>query len=69
MENKFYERLSYLREEKNLTRKQLADKLGVSVRLISYWENNKRECDFDMLIKIAFLFNTSIDFLLGKEDF
>ncbi|MBR2022986.1 MAG: helix-turn-helix transcriptional regulator [Clostridia bacterium] len=65
----FFERLSTLRTEFNLTRTQLAEKLNVSVRLISYWENGKRECDFDMLIKIADLFSVSIDYLLGKTDY
>ena len=69
MEHKFYERLVYLRTEKSLTRKELANVLGVSVRLISYWENGQRECDFNMLIKIADYFGVSIDFLLGYEDF
>ena len=69
MENKFFERLLYLRTEKALSRKELAEKLGVSVRLISYWENSQRECDFNMLIKIADYFGVSIDYLLGREDF
>lgn len=67
--NKFSDRLSELRKEKNLTRVQLADTLKVSVRLISYWENGKRECDFDMLIQIASLFSVSIDYLLGVSDY
>jgi hypothetical protein len=33
-----------------------------------YWESGKRECGFDMLIKIADLFNTSIDYLVGRTD-
>ena len=69
MENKFYEQLASLREENNLSRAQLAEKLNVSVRLISYWENGQRECDFDMLIKIADLFSVSIDYLLGRKEY
>ncbi len=69
MENKFDERLYELRTDKNLSRAELAVKLNVSIRLISYWENGKRECDFDMLIKIAELFGVSIDFLLGRTDY
>lgn len=69
MENKFYEQLASLREENDLSRAQLAEKLNVSVRLISYWENGQRECDFDMLIKIADLFSVSIDYLLGRKDY
>ena len=57
MKNKFAEQLNSLRQENSLTRAQLAEKLNVSVRLVSYWENGQRECDFDMLIKIADIFS------------
>ena len=69
MENKFKERLKELRLECNMPRTKLAEILNVSVRLISYWENGERECDFNMLIKIADLFSVSIDFLLGRSEF
>ena len=69
MKNKFMEQIKLLRVENNLSRANLAEKLNVSVRLISYWENGKRECDFDMLIKIADFFSVSIDFLLGRNEF
>lgn len=69
MKNLFAEQLTFLRAESNLSRAQLAEKLNVSVRLISYWENGQRECDFNMLIKIADLFSVSIDYLLGREDY
>ena len=69
MRNKFSERINELRIENNLSRAELAQKLNVSVRLISYWENGQRECDFDMLIKIADLFSVSIDYLLGRKDY
>lgn len=69
MKNNFSEQLNALRIENNLTRAQLAQQLSVSVRLVSYWENGQRECDFDMLIKIADLFSVSIDYLLGRKDY
>ena len=69
MKNKFSERINELRIENNLSRAELAQKLNVSVRLISYWENGQRECDFDMIIKIADLFSVSIDYLLGRRDY
>lgn len=67
--NCFGKRLRELRTEANLTRVDLANKLNVSTRLISYWENGERECSFDMLILIANVFNTSVDYLLGRFDF
>ena len=69
MKHKFFEQLASLREENNLSRLQLAQKLNVSVRLISYWENGERECSFDMLINISNLFSVSIDYLLGKNEY
>ena len=69
MKNKFSGQLNSLRIENGLSRGQLAEKLNVSVRLVSYWENGQRECDFDMLIKIATIFSVSIDYLLGRTDY
>ncbi|MBO5214849.1 MAG: helix-turn-helix transcriptional regulator [Clostridia bacterium] len=69
MKNNFAEQLNALRTENDLSRSQLAERLNVSVRLISYWENGKRECDFDMLIKIADMFSVSVDYLLGRKDY
>lgn len=69
MKNKFAEQIYQLRTENNFTRAQLASKLNVSVRLISYWENGQRECNFDMLIKIAEIFSVSVDCLLGIKEY
>lgn len=69
MKNKFAEQLSALRTEKKLSRAELAKQLNVSVRLISYWESGQRECDFDMLIQIADIFEVSVDYLLGRVDY
>lgn len=66
---KFAERLKEIRLEKNVTRKSLALNLEVSERLISYWENDERECSFEMLIKIAEFFDVSIDYLLGRTEY
>ncbi|MBQ1679312.1 MAG: helix-turn-helix transcriptional regulator, partial [Oscillospiraceae bacterium] len=34
------------RKEKNLTQQELADKLGVTDRAISHWENGRRLPDY-----------------------
>lgn len=69
MENKFAVKLKELRLEKGLSQKDLALKLGVSPRVISYYEDGSRECGFDMLIKISRFFGVSTDFLLGVADY
>lgn len=67
--NKFAERFRELRTEGGYTAKQISEKLSVSPRLISYWENGQRECDFNMLLKIAQTFSVSTDYLLGNTDY
>lgn len=67
--NKFSENLKYARGESGMTRAELAKKLNVSVRLISYWECGRRECSFDMLAAIADVFSVSTDWLLGRTDY
>ncbi len=67
--NKFAERLRETRTELGLSRKELAEKCGTLERNLSYWELGQRECDFDMLIKLATALDVSCDFLLGKTDF
>ena len=66
--NSFSKRIKELRIESGYTPAVLADKLNVTIRLVYYWESGKRECGFDMLIKIANLFNTSVDYLIGRTD-
>lgn len=60
----FAERLKDLREEKNLSQKSLAEKIGVSFSIICYWETNKSEPTAPNLVKLADYFNTSVDYLL-----
>ena len=52
-----------------LTRKQFAEKCQTLERNISYWELGQRECNFDMLIKIATVLDTTTDYLLRKCDY
>lgn len=67
--NRFSERLRELRIEKGLSRRQLAEMLDTLPRNISYWELGQRECNFDMLLKIAEVLDVSVDYLLGKTDY
>lgn len=62
------ERLQELRKDHNLSQKQLADKLNLSVHTISSYERNISEPNDEIKVRIAKLFNTSIDYLLGLTD-
>ncbi|MCI9010476.1 MAG: helix-turn-helix transcriptional regulator [Clostridia bacterium] len=65
--NKFHERLKELRKERQIKQSELAALLSVDQRTISNWENGLREPDYNMLIKIASVFEVSTDYLLGLE--
>ncbi len=62
------ERLKLLRNEKDLSQRELANILNISNGTIAMYETNKRQPDNDTLSKIADFFNVSIDYLLGKTD-
>lgn len=58
--------LTLLRTENGLSQKQVASDLNVSQGLLSHYENGKRECNLDLLVKIANYFDVSCDYLLGR---
>ncbi len=61
------EKLKQLRLEKNLTQKQLADRLGVAISAISSYESKTRCPTFDSLLKNAPIFIYSNNYFLGLE--
>ncbi|WP_311564343.1 helix-turn-helix domain-containing protein [Peptoniphilus duerdenii] len=63
MRNRIYE----LRQQKNLTQKELAKKLNINHSVLSRIETNERPIKDDELLKIADFFNVSTDYLLGRS--
>lgn len=55
--------IKQLRQQKNLTQEQVAEKLGVSYQAVSKWENKANTPDITLLPEIANLFGVSIDAL------
>ena len=62
------ERIKSLRKSKNWTQIELAEKLNVTDKAVSKWENNEANPDILLLPDISKLFNVSIDFLLTGEE-
>lgn len=62
------QRLKKLREEKDLTQAQVAKILGVSRTTYTQYETGKSEPDLATVSKLAEIYETSVDFLLGKTD-
>lgn len=63
----FGEKLRDLRIEKGITQSDLSKKLNVSQQTIGSWEVGRTEPSTENLHKLSELFNTSIDYLLGKS--
>ena len=59
--------LQDLREDRDITRKDLATALNISVSTLGMYEQGRREPNIDMLIKLADYFDVSIDFLVGRS--
>lgn len=57
-----------MRNEKNLSQEQLAEKLNVTRQTISNWENGKFYPDIDSLVNLSKFFNVSLDVLLSCDD-
>jgi transcriptional regulator with XRE-family HTH domain len=61
-------RLKSLRTKKGLTQLQVGNRIGVSKGVISSYELSNRTPPYDILIKLASLYNVSTDYLLGLEN-
>lgn len=61
-------RLKSLRNDLNVTQKELASFLGINQNTYSYWENGKVKIDSDSLSKLSNYFDVSIDYILGISD-
>jgi len=65
----FGERLKKLRQEKEITQSMLGELIGVSARMISFYESDMHfPKDAQSLIKLAQYFKVSLDYLLGMTN-
>lgn len=64
----FSTRLKELREEKELTQRQLAAEIKTSQANVSRWEKGAFDPSTEWLIALAKFFGVSIDYLLGVTD-
>lgn len=62
----FSERLKDLRNEKELTQRELARLLELSSSTIAMYETGQRMPDPETLQKLADFFNVTVDYLLGR---
>lgn len=63
--------LRILRRQRGWSQKEIAARVGVSRGAVAMWESGRSSPDAEMLVKLAQLFGTTVDTLLGasrKED-
>jgi transcriptional regulator with XRE-family HTH domain len=63
-----YERIRALREDKDMSQKEIAAEFHISQRTYSHYENGDRSIPTEILCKLAELHETSVDYLLGLTD-
>ena len=61
-------RIRDLREDNDLTQKQVAEFLHIKQNTYSQYENGHRQLPIEFLILLAQFYKTSTDYLLGLTD-
>ena len=61
------EKIKELRSAKGITQSELAEIVGVTTSAVSSYEVSARQPSYDILVKMAKLFNVTTDYLLGMS--
>ena len=63
-----YKKIRDLREDRDLTQKEMAQALNCSQQVYSNYELGQRDVPTDILINLALFFDVSVDYVLGISD-
>lgn len=63
----FGSRLKELRTQAGMTQLQLAQRMGITKSVVSFYELQERTPSPDVLVKLAGIFRVSTDYLLGLD--
>lgn len=63
----FSKKLRLMRKKSGLTQAKLAKRLNISPSTVGMYEQGRREPDSAMLVKIADVFDVSVDYLVGSK--
>lgn len=61
-------RIKGLREDSDLTQREVAEYLHIRQNTYSQYENGHRQLPLEFLIALAKFYNTSTDYILGLTD-
>lgn len=61
-------RIKNLREDRDITQKEIAEYLNIAQRTYSHYEKGTRNIPLECIVKLAKFYNTSTDYLLELTD-
>ena len=64
---RIYNRISVLREERGVSRKELAEKIGVNFQTVGYLERGEYNPSLDLAFRISEFFNVPIELVFSTE--
>lgn len=67
MERFFNKNLKHIRQQRNISQQELADKLNLDRSTISRWENDEMDVTVGNALQVANYFNIPIEDLTGKD--
>ena len=62
------DKLKEIRKSKKITQEQLAEKLDISRSKVSSWETNRRDMSISEAVKLANIYDISLDNLFNVKD-
>lgn len=66
--SEFSKRLREIRRKKGFKQREMADRLGITLRAYQYYEEGKHVPDLDGLVALADVLEVSLDYLAGRVD-
>lgn len=64
---KLYNRISVLRQERGISRKELADRIGVNFQTVGYLEREEYNPSLDLAFRICECFDLPVDLVFSSE--
>ena len=61
-------RIRAIREDRDLSQKQVAEAIGITQRKYSYLETGTQQWTDELLVRLAAFYHTSVDYLLCLTD-
>ena len=64
---RLYNRIALLRQERGISRQQLADKIGVNVQTIGYLERGEYNPSLDLAFRISECFKLPVEMIFSPQ--